>query len=240
MNVEQRLVDALRTADHVEPSPDLWSRVLHSIEEDKIHRRRVVVSTAVTLATVTFLIAVGVLGLTDGPGGRFVRLPVMELIETVALVVLVAVLGPAIRRFGRGYATDLWPTTPIMATSLIRLLDVAYLLVFGGYILLTVELDFGASAGQLSQCVLGDFHCHTVQDQLESALQRVAGLLLIMGLLHAVTIIVLPVVALVSNSTRVGRALPKWLVVVLVLVGTVAGGLGLMLLLGALVGLAGS
>ena len=38
-----------------------------------------------------------------------------------------------------------------------------------------------------------------------------------MGILHAVTIVVLPVVALVSNSTRVGRALPRWLVVTPVL-----------------------
>jgi hypothetical protein len=240
MNVEQRLVDALRTADQVEPSPDLWSRVLHSIEEDKAHRRRVITSTAIGVAVLALLIVVGVLGLTDGPTGRFVRLPVMELIETVALVVLVAVLGPAIQRFGRGYATDLWPATPSTATSLIRLLDVAYLLVFGGFILMTVELDFGTSAGQISECVHRDFHCHTVQDQIQSATQRLGGLLLIMGLLHAVTIMVLPVVALVSNSTRVGRALPKWLAVVLVLVGIVVGGQVLMMLLGALVGLTGS
>jgi hypothetical protein len=38
-----------------------------------------------------------------------------------------------------------------------------------------------------------------------------------MGILHAVTIIVLPVVALISNSTRVGRPLPRWLVVILVI-----------------------
>ena len=44
-----------------------------------------------------------------------------------------------------------------------------------------------------------------------------------MGLLHAATIMVLPVVALVSNSTRVGRALPRWLVIVLVLVGIGVG-----------------
>ncbi|MBG7605442.1 MAG: hypothetical protein IZT58_12525 [Actinobacteria bacterium] len=240
MNVEQRLVDALRTADQVEPSPDLWSRVLHSIEEDQTHRRRVVTSMAVTLATVAGLIVVGALSLTDGPAGRFVRLPVMELIETIALVVLVAVLGPAIQRFGRGYATDLWPATPSTATSLVRLLDIAYLLVFGGYILLTAGFDFGTSATRASECLLRDVNCATVQSQLESAGHRVGGLILIMGLLHAVTIMVLPVVALVSNSTRVGRALPKWLVVVLLLVGIVVGGQGLLMLIGGLVGMAGS
>jgi hypothetical protein len=76
MNVEQRLVDALRTADQVEPSSDLWSRVVHSIEEDQAHRRRVWTSAAITIATVTILVGVGWLGLTDGPDGRYVRRPV--------------------------------------------------------------------------------------------------------------------------------------------------------------------
>jgi hypothetical protein len=225
MKVEERLANALRVADQVEPSPDLWSRVLHSIEEDRAHRHRVVVSTIAAIATLAGLLLVGVLGLTDDPFGRQVRLPLMELIETVALVALVLVLGPAIRRFGRGYASDLWPATPATATALLRLLDVAYLLVFGGFILLTVELDFGPS-GEL------------VAEQVQAAGERLGGLLLVMGLLHAVTIMVLPVVALVSNSTRVGRALPKWLVVILVLVAIVVGGQLLISLLGVLVGMA--
>ena len=210
MNVEQRLVNALRAADRVEPSPDLWSRVVHSIEEDKAHRRRVVTSFAVTIAVMTGLVVVGMLNLIDTPLGRQVRVPAMELIETIALVSLVAVLGPAIRRFGRGYADDLWPTTPTMPSSLLRLLDVAYLLVFGGYILLTAYFDFGRSTIGVAQ-------------QVEDLFWRVGGLVLTMGLLHAATIMVLPVVALVSNSTRVGRALPRWLVIVLVLIGAPLG-----------------
>jgi hypothetical protein len=199
-------VNALRAADRVEPSPDLWSRVLHSIEEDQAHRRRVVTSVAVTIAMVAGLVALGMANLIDTPTGRQVRIPAMELIETIALIGLVAVLGPAIRRFGRGYADDLWPTTPAMPRSLLRLLDVAYLLVFGGYILLTTYFDYGWS-------MIG------VAEQVEDLCWRVGGLVLTMGLLHAATIMVLPVVALVSNSTRVGRALPRWLVIVLVLVG---------------------
>lgn len=224
MNVEERLVSALRAADQVEPSPDLWSRVVHSIEEDRAHRRRVVTSCLAALAAVAGLLVVGALALTDGPFGRQVRLPAMELIETVALVLLVAVLGPAIQRFGRGYAEDLWPASPATATALLRLLDVAYLLVFGGFILLTVELDFGPS-GVLAA------------EQVQSAGERLGGLVLIMGLLHAATIIVLPVVALVSNSTRAGRALPRWLVIVLAFVGIGLGLQVLMSLLGLLAGL---
>jgi len=60
-----------------------------------------------------------------------------------------------------------------------------------------------------------------VARQVEDLCWRVGGLVLTMGLMHAATIMTLPIVALVSNSTRVGRALPRWLTVVLVLVGGV-------------------
>ena len=116
------------------------------------------------------------------------------------------VLGPAIRRFRRGYAHDLWRRTPDTPTALLRLLDVAYLLVFGGYILVTANFGFGRSTIELAQ-------------QVTDLCWRVGGLVLTMGLLHAATIMTLPVVALISNTTRVGRSLPRWLVVTLVLIG---------------------
>ena len=221
MNVEQRLVNALRAADRVEPSPDLWSRVVHSIEEDQAHRRRVVRSFASIIAMVTALVVLGILNLIDTPGGRQVRVPAMELIETIALISLVAVLGPAIQRFGRGYAHDLWPATPSMPSSLLRLLDVAYLLVFGGYILLTTYFDFGWTMIR-------------VAEQVEDLCWRVGGLVLTMGLLHAATIMILPIIALVSNSTRVGRKLPRWIIAILVVVGLGVGLLGLQALVGGI------
>jgi len=221
VNVEQRLVNALRAGGQIEPSPDLWSRVVHSIEEDRAHRRRVVISFVTVTAIVAALVGIGMLNVIDTPAGRQVRIPAMELIETIALVSLVVVLGPAIRRFGRGYAHDLWRTTPDLPTSLLRLLDVAYLLVFGGYILMTSYFDFGRSRV-------------VVAEQIEELLQRVGGLLLTMGLLHAATIMALPLIALVSNSTRVGRKLPRWVVAILVLVGLGVGFFGLQALIGGI------
>jgi hypothetical protein len=108
-----------------------------------------------------------------------------------------------------------------MPTSLLRLLDVAYALVFSGYILLTASFDFGRSL-----IVVGE--------QIEDLSVRVAGLLLTMGLLHAATIMTLPLIALVSNSTRVGRKLPRWVVVLLVLMGLGVGFVGLQALAGGI------
>ncbi len=228
MNVEQRLIAALRSTDRVEPSDDLWSRVVHSIQEDRAHRRRVATSTVVVVAVTVGLVAVGLVNLTDATPvvgghspGRQIRLPVMQLIETAALVVLVAVLGPAIRRFGRNYATDLWRATPHLATVLLRLLDIAYLLVFSGYILLSARFDLDRST--------------VWAEQVQELGWRVGGLLLVMGLLHSITIVALPVVALISNSTRVGRPLPRWLVIVLILLAVTLGPPMLMMMIGGIV-----
>jgi hypothetical protein len=238
VSTEQRLADALRTADRVEPSADLWSRVVHSIQEDRDHRRRVVTAVVVTSASALLLTSVAVLGLTTGPLGRYVRPPVLELVETIALVVLIAVLGPAIRRFGRGYATDLWPASPATATALLRLLDVAYVLVFAGYVLMTFAPGLVGERSAATTCFSPDIDCHVWADQVQGAAGRIGGLLLVMGVLHGATIIVLPVVALVSNSTRVGRALPRWLFVGLVVVGVVGGVQLLSVLVGVMLGAA--
>jgi hypothetical protein len=223
VNVEQRLVDALRSVDRVEPSADLWSRVVHSIEEDRAHRRRVVQSFASIILTTASLVALGIVNVVDLPSGAQVRLGVMEVIETIALALLVTALGPAIRRFGRGYAHDLWRSTPDTPTALVRLLDLAYLLVFSGYIMLTANFD-------VEPATIG------IAEQLQDLGERIGGLLLTMGLLHTVTIMTLPVVALIANSTRRGRRLPRWLAVVLILGAGMAGLIALWSTVGLVIG----
>ena len=156
------------------------------------------------------LVVVAALNVDDTPTGTQVDPAALELVETLALVCLVLTIGPAIRRFGRGYAYDLWCTTPDLPRSLLRLLDVAYALVFSGYILLTASLDFDRSS------ILA-------AEQIEGLCVRVGGLLLTMGLLHAITIMSLPLMALISNSTRAGRPLPRWVVGLLALIGVAVG-----------------
>lgn len=210
MNVEQRLTEAFRHIDQIEPSPDLWSRVVHSIDEDRRHRRRVLAAIAAVVGTSLALVLIGALSVVDGPMGMYVNRPVLELLETGALICLTVALGPAIRRFGRGYAEDLWPPGTSTPVTLLRLLDVAYYLVFAGYILLGTQFDFADTA--TSNLFAG---------QLAAAAQRVGGLMLVLGLLHGATLAALPVVALIGNSTRAERPLPKWIVVTMI-----AGALG--------------
>lgn len=140
------------------------------------------------------------------------------------LIGLAAVLGPAIRRFGKGYADDLWPATSSTPSALLRVLDLAYYLVFSGYILLTTELDF-ATLGS-SEVLAG---------QVQQAAARLAGFMLVMGLLHAATLMVLPMVALLDNSTRVARPLPRWIVIGIILAGTAGALLAIPILIGLIV-----
>ena len=221
MNVEQRLLDALGSVDRVEPSADLFARVLHSIDEDRVHRRRVLRSAGAFVLTVCGVaLAMGV-SMVDGAGGRHVRWQTMEVIETFVLVIAVAVLGPAIRRFGRNYVADLWPTGAATPDALLRLLDLAYALVLAGFVLLTVRLGEPALADQM------------LATQLRDLCNRLGGVLLIIGILHAITIMSLPLVALVANSTRTGRPLPRWIVGLLTLLG-IEVGFSLLILLTAL------
>jgi hypothetical protein len=206
MNVEQRLVEVFQTSARIEPTPDLFSRVVHSIEEDRRHRRRVLRTTVLLAASFLAMVVVGGLSIEGGQLARHVHRPTMEILEVVALTLLLVVLGPAIRRFGRNYAADLWPADAATPRLMLRLLDVAFYLVGAGYILLSTELRFGSFDGFLA-------------DQLGDASIRIGGLLLALGVLHATTLFVLPLVAFVDNATRTGKSLPRWILLLLVLIG---------------------
>lgn len=211
MSIEERLIEAFRTADRIEPSRDLWLRVVHSIDEDREHRRRVRSTIVTVLAAVAALVTVGSLAIEEGRFGRLVNPPTMEALEFVALVTLLVVLGPAIRRFGRGYASDLWPAGSTTATGLLRLLDVAYYLVGAGYILLSTEFEF-------TDRLIDD----RLAGQLSGASVRIGGLLLLFGVLHATTLIVLPVVGLIDNSTRVNKPIDRWVFLIMIAAGLAA------------------
>lgn len=222
MNMEQRLIEVFQTSHRLEPTPDLFSRVVHSIEEDRRHRRRVVRTVAVLLAAFGSVVAVAALSLEEGRYGRFVHRPIMEALEALVLVTILVVLGPAIRKFGRGYAHDLWPRGAVTPDAILRLLDLAYYLVGAGYVLLSTEFEF--TDGLLD---------NRLPEQIADAAFRIGGLILALGLLHAATLFLMPVVALIDNSTRRSVPLPRWVILLLVLVV-----LGMVPLIQGMIGLA--
>lgn len=205
MSTEQQLLEALRATAAYAPSPDLWRRVVHSIEEDRRHRRRVL-TTATAIITLGILLSVIVwVSYESGTVGSRVDWRVLEATEALALTSLVAALGPAIRRFGRSFAADLFLNQRPTGNRLLSLLDIAYYLVFAGYVLMTTRLEAPTA-----------FATFDASGQIKETAIRLGGLLLAMGLLHALALVSLPLIALVFNSTRAGQRLPRWVVIVLI------------------------
>ena len=127
---------------------------------------------------------------------------ILELATTAALVAIAVWLGPFIKRFGRAYAADVFHDNPLTGKSYIVLTDIVYYLIFAAYILLTVHVqpaeDWVTASGALSPDVTAA--------QVQWELQRVAGILLIIGLLHGVNIVLMPVLGrLFSLNRRLAR-----------------------------------
>ncbi len=247
MTVEERLTAAFRAADQYQPSPDLFAKVTRSIEEDASHRRRVR-RLAIILIGILGFIAVYLLVAIDRVDGAF-RMPfwTLELLVTGIMVGLVLVLGPTIRRFGTAFESDIFHASPATGLRFLTLMDVAYYLIFGAYTFITLQYAPPADAPG-SEDLVGWLGFETF---------RVGGLLMLMGLLHAVTIVVLPVVGLVFSANmrrarreHLGEAAPpvnaynhqldRWItIVVWMLVGMGLFLLVALIVLPAIAGLAG-
>jgi hypothetical protein len=211
MTTEDRLVDALASTQEFETSPDLWSRVAYSIEEDRQHRRRVWLAIGTVVLSLAVAIGLAVLSLEASPGDttRYrIDWRVMELLEVGVLVVLIGVIGPGIRRFGRGFVEDVFAPERATGDRLLPLMDAAFYLVFIGYVLVTTRLTAPVP-----------YVFYVPGEQIGEAAIRIGGLLLMMGVMHAVTLMALPLVALIFNSTRVGAKLPRWVTVLLIVGG---------------------
>ena len=182
--LEARLRDALYAeALQVEESPDLFARVKGSIEDDlhrRAWRRRVAAITGTALAAFAALLA----AVTDFREGElFMNWRILELVTTAILVVIVIVLGPFIKRFGKSYAAEVFRANPSTGKSFIVLMDFAYYLVFGAYILFTLTLERPESWSDVAT---------VAQSQVET--MKVAGILLLMGVLHGVNLLLLPII----------------------------------------------
>lgn len=189
MSLERRISEALEEYDRFEPSPDLFARMQRSLEQDEAHRRTVKrVATVIALAIVMIGVYLAVVSSRSSIGTLVAPRWALEVLETVVMVSLVVVVGPLIRRFGGIFIEDVFRLDPDTGRRFLRLLDVAYYLVFSGYTLVTVQLV------DLSRPVaLGLL--------MSMSVERLGGLLLLIGVLHAATIAALPALGLVFSSS---------------------------------------
>ncbi|NND02477.1 MAG: hypothetical protein HKN91_06800, partial [Acidimicrobiia bacterium] len=134
MTIEQLIGDALHAADSYEPSPDLFVKVQRSIDEDAVHRRRLR-RNLIWAASGVVAVMLYLLGTVDVVEGAVsMSFTSLEVLTTVVMVLIVAVVGPAIRRFGQFYERDAFATDPAVGTQVLKLLDIAYYLIFGAFI----------------------------------------------------------------------------------------------------------
>jgi len=190
--VEERLREALfDEADALDESEDLFARVTLSIEDDRQLRRQRRRRIAVIGCLVSAMVAI-VLATTEPTKGELVMdWWVLELMWFAGMVFLALWLGPFIRRFGKSYAADVFRANPRTGKSFIVLMDVAYYLIFFAFILFTVH--FAPDKGW-DQTVNAD--------QLRAVTVRVGGILLIVGLLHGLNVLMLPIIGRIFTLNR--------------------------------------
>ncbi len=197
--LEQQLRQALAaSAAGLDESPDLFARVRLSIEEDQrlaARRRR----TAGVVACLVGALAAAVAAVTDfREGALLMDWWILELISTAVLVGVALWLGPLIKRYGKSYAADVFRANPRTGKSFIVLTDFAYYLIFFAYILFT--LSFEPKGGWAETVNAG---------QLQHETARLGGILLILGLLHGVNLLALPIMGrLLTLNRRLDESSP--------------------------------
>ncbi len=116
---------------------------------------------------------------------------VLESITAVILIAVVVTLGPLIKRFGKSYAADVFRANPRTGKSYLVLMDFAYYLIFGAYILFAIR--WAPDDGWEQQ---------VNSDQVQASVFRLGGLLLLMGLLHGLNVLSLPVIGRIFTLNR--------------------------------------
>jgi hypothetical protein len=116
---------------------------------------------------------------------------ILEIITIIVLAVVVAVLGPLIKRFGRAYAADVFRANPRTGKSYLVLMDFAYYLIFIAYILFSIKWEPDTGWEQ-----------EVNAEQLQASVMRLGGLLLLMGLLHGLNVLTLPIIGRIFTLNR--------------------------------------
>jgi hypothetical protein len=116
---------------------------------------------------------------------------ILELITVGVMVAVVGVLGPLIKRFGKAYAADVFRANPRTGKSYLVLMDFAYYMIFGAYILFVIKWEPDQGWEQTVNA-----------EQLQGSVVRVGGMLLLMGLLHGLNVLTLPVIGRIFTLNR--------------------------------------
>ena len=193
-HLEDRITKALTQAP-TSPSPDLFERVVDSIDADR-RRRRAGIRTASAAVAVVAVATTAVLAFTPRPNG-VLEMPwwILEVAVNLVLVAIAVWLGPFIKRFGRAYAADVFHDNPLTGKSYIVLTDIVYYLIFTAYILFGVRF---APQADWNNDVSG----LVTAEQLAVSAARVGGILLVIGILHGVNIVLMPVLGRLFSLNR--------------------------------------
>ena len=196
-DLEHLIEEALRPvgAAPPPPSPDLFARVLDSVADDRARRRRTRRTVALWVAAVATVTAL-VLTLTPQSNGDLL-MPwwILELATNAVLVGIALWLGPFIKRFGRAYAADVFHDNPATGKSYIVLTDIVYYLIFAAYICFTLSFAPAEAWENL-------FTGFVTPQQLQAEVTRIGGILLVIGVLHGLNIVLMPVLGRLFSLNR--------------------------------------
>lgn len=178
----------------VTPSSDLFARVVDSIDADRRRRHNVkVVAARWSVGVIAAVLAIAFSPRTK-EGALDMPWWTLELVTTAVLVGIALWLGPFIKRFGRAYAADVFHDNPLTGKSYIILTDVVYYLIFSAYILFTVQFAPPESWRSFADTVTAN--------QAQAEVARIGGILLIIGVLHGLNIVLMPVLGRLFSLNR--------------------------------------
>jgi hypothetical protein len=190
--IEERLRSSLRhDSARDDPAPDLFLRVRESIADDLRLRRQRLAAFGIAVS-ISGALASAMLAFSTVEEGRVdMHWWILEIAATATLVFIALWLGPFIKRFGRAYAADVFHDNPQTGKSYIVLTDIVYYLIFSAYILFTVSFQPRETWSIVVTAPQTGFEAG-----------RIGGILLIIGILHGLNIILMPVLGRLFSLNR--------------------------------------
>jgi hypothetical protein len=116
----------------------------------------------------------------------------LEAAKIALLAILAVGLHQMIRRFGQSYAGEVFESTPRIRRNFLVLADCAYYLIFPAYVLLNVNIERPVRFDSLGNIVGYRWDQTVGAVQLQETLFSIAGICMLIGILHGINVFVLP------------------------------------------------